>query len=176
MQQPVVQVPPQLHAPCLHSCPVAHAAHRAPPVPHAVLVPAVMQTSLMSQQPVEHVVALHGLRLSGRTTTSFGVPRPSPTGSMETSVDPSRPALPSSGFAPPAPASLPVAPPRPEVGLASRVSNSGRSNPRMSAHEGVKSVLARSIMPATRERVAFIRFGSPKFDKGTRTRRVGNEI
>jgi hypothetical protein len=56
-QPPEQEAGSQTHALPLHSCPLAHVAHVAPPVPHAPLVSVMMQFPLPSQQPVEHDVA-----------------------------------------------------------------------------------------------------------------------
>ncbi len=50
----------QTHCPCaLHSWPLAHVAHAAPPVPHAAALGVVTQFPEASQHPFGHEVASH---------------------------------------------------------------------------------------------------------------------
>ena len=60
LQQPVHDVPPQVHAPVEHDSPDPHAEHAAPPVPHADGPWAAYCThTLPLQQPLGHDVASH---------------------------------------------------------------------------------------------------------------------
>jgi len=59
-QQPVHVVPPQLHAPAVHACPVAQVPQALPPEPHAPVVWLAVGTHVVCwQQPLEHDVVVH---------------------------------------------------------------------------------------------------------------------
>ncbi len=59
MQQPLHELPPQLHAPLEHAWPPLHALHAAPPVPHDVVdcPEYASQTPPAVQHPIGHEVA-----------------------------------------------------------------------------------------------------------------------
>ena len=95
VQQPVVHDALHLQAPSAQSWPAPQVMHRAPPFPHADVDVLVTQLSLMSQQPVAQLVALH-LAVGGASPPSIPVGAPTSGASVsgpKPSTETSRPSF-----------------------------------------------------------------------------------